>query len=203
MIVAVPSMPPSPPSDSPQDLEALARRAREGDREAYDALFATAAERLALYLRLRFPAAEEEDLLQDVYLRAHERFDAFEDRGRGSVLAWLCSIANARGVDELRRRGVRESGGPSVARALELAHDPRTGPFTAAGRVEARAAVTAAIAALPDEQRECLLDHVFEGLSQAEIAERRGMSSSAVQRHVASALVAVGRPLRSLAGGAT
>ena len=196
----------SPALSMTSDLDALVSRAREGDREAYDQLFAAAADRLLLFVRLKLgpglhARVEPADVLQDVYLTAHEQFERFEPRGEGSFLAWLCGIARHRVLhlaehfDVAVRRPVEADG---VSRMLELTRNDRTGVVTAVGRLDARNQLAEVIEGLEDDQREVLLLRFFEGLSQARIAERLGRSSSAVQRSLAAALGTVGSRLGDL-----
>jgi len=171
----------------------------------FDARFTEVVERLALFLRLRHGAcgAHEIALLHDVYLRARGRAAGFQDRGPGTFLAWLCSIGRSAHVDELRRRGARPeavAARQTFVGMLNAAADPRTGPLTAAGRVDLRARLAEAIETLEEPERSLLLDRFFGGLSQSQLAEAHGMSVSAVQRALARALAAVGRPLRELSG---
>ncbi len=182
------------------------------DSDAFDRQFAAAADRLLLFIRLRLGRAlavhvDELDVLQDVYVAAHRAFAGFEGQGEATFMGWLCTIASrqlanhgrekARGrVDAVGCRGAERP----LSRVLELARDARTGPLTAAVRVDAREALARAIDALEPEPREVLLAHFFEGRSQVQIAKATGQSSSAVQRSLASALVAVGRPLRDALG---
>ena len=179
------------------DLDALVERARAGEREAYDLLFARAADRLLLFVRLRLGAGlaaklEPTDVLQEVYLAAHADFARFEPRGSGSFLAWLCGIAQRRLGRLAEHHGLRHADAGPISRVLDLAHDDRTGPVTAACRVDAREQLAQAVETLEDDAREVLLLRFFEGLNQAEIAARTGRSTSAVQRALAKALGQVG-----------
>ena len=197
---------PRPMSDSPKDPSSSSP---QGSSDEFDARFAAALDRLALFLRLRYGAGEDLDLVNDVYLRARAGFGAFQDRGPGSFLGWLCKIGAGCAIDWRRRGGRRLENGPVAAAAgsdsfmdaLDRVQDAKTGPFTAAGRIEARDAVAAAIEGLEDAERDVLMDRYFAGLTQAEIAEARGVSTSAVQRSLAKALAAVGRPLQVLSNG--
>lgn len=179
------------------DLDALVERARAGEREAYDLLFARAADRLLLFVRLRLGAGlaarlEPTDVLQEVYLAAHAAFDSFEARGPGSFLAWLCGIAQNRLGRLAEHHRVRHADSAPISRVLDLARDDRTGPVTAACRVDSREQLAQAVEGLDEEAKQVLLLRFFEGLNQAEIAERTGRSTSAVQRSLAKALGQVG-----------
>ena len=68
---------------APDDLRSLFQRAATGDRAAADRLFARAADRLLLFVRLRLgpalrPRLEPNDVLQEVFAHAHRDFGRFE-----------------------------------------------------------------------------------------------------------------------------
>ena len=180
----------------------LVSAARAGDPAAFDALFLAAAGRVLVFARAHLGPAlaaelDEEDVLQDVYLAARAAVPAFHGADRRAFQAWLCALT----ANRLADRGRRAARAPRAADAawtrwLALARDPRTGPLTSAARRDSRAAVAAALDALPDEERQALLAHLFEGRTQAELAVEFGTSTSTVQRRIATGLAAVGRALR-------
>ena len=116
-----------------------------------------------------------EDVNQEVWLLAIERFDRF-DPGRGGFRDWLLGIARHRALRRHRRAmGRRPSGGrpEGVSDAL-----PRrscwkgwSGPTWCARRCSA----------CTEESRRVLLDKYAEGLSVAEIAARSGRSAKGVE----------------------
>ena len=76
----------------------LVARARAGDRDAYDRLFALAADRVLLFLRVRLgpelaARVEPMDVLQETYVEALSGFARFEYRGDDTFARWLCRIA--------------------------------------------------------------------------------------------------------------
>lgn len=180
-------------------------RARDGDLEAFDQLFATVSERLLVFLRAQMgrdllSRFDPVDLLQDVYLSSSRSVVDFEPRGNGSFQGWICAIARNRIRRLLRDERVRPLRGASggFARMCEIRVATGTGPLTAAGRVDARDRIAEALAQLPAIPRQVLLAHYFEGLSLAEIARVEGRSPSAVQRDHAIGIARVGRLLRTL-----
>ena len=182
---------PNPAPDPDHPTVVLLARARSGDRDAYDELFAQAAERLRLYLRVRLGAGlrqyeETRDLLQETYLAAHRAFAGFEDRGDGAFVRWLCRIAEnqIRGRLDHHQAQKRRSPGElePATRVLEQVAAMATGPVTAAGRSERRERLVAAMAALPKDEREALLLRHFEGRELDEIAAALGISPTSVRR---------------------
>lgn len=153
----------------------LAARAADGDDAAFavlvtrhrPALVRAAAARLGPY------RAEAEDVVQVALGRAHR---ALRQRGAPTdVRAWLHAIVRNRAHDVVRHHpgrhsvpldrhdGATESADATLTRAAEL-----------------QAAVSA-ISALPDRQREAIVDVVFAGLTYEQVAATRALSVSAVK----------------------
>ena len=148
-------------------------RARRGDARAFDSL-ARAHER-ALYshvARILGAGADAEDVVQDAFVSAWRSLPGFEGT---SFKAWLFRIARNRAIDVIRAQKRRaelpldppdDDGDPGWAEPA--AGGPELTDI-AAGH-EARAAVEAALAVVPVEQRDALLLRDVEGFSYEEIA---------------------------------
>jgi RNA polymerase sigma-70 factor (ECF subfamily) len=101
------------PGDSPRALDStfnLLERARQGDNEAIEQLFARHLKPLQRWASGRLPRwardlADTDDLVQDTLLRTFKRMGDFESRGRGSLQAYLRRAVLNRLRDELRRKG--------------------------------------------------------------------------------------------------
>jgi RNA polymerase sigma-70 factor, ECF subfamily len=114
--------------------------------------------------------AAAEEISQEVFL-AVWRYAATFDPARGSFRAWVMEIARTRVVNELRRRSRRP-------RATSQSQDPDAddladcspGPAEAAWREYRRAAVRAAVEALPPSQREVLRLAFLEDLTHEQVA---------------------------------
>jgi RNA polymerase sigma-70 factor (ECF subfamily) len=161
-----------PPMEAaPSDVELVARCA-DGDEgalsELYD-LFGRAA--YALALRIVRDASHAEDVVQEAFLdlwRGAGRFDP--ERSRPA--SYLLTFVHRRAVDLVRREQARPQRGGGVEDIAE-----RPGADDVAGSLvasEQGATVRAALAGLPDAQRQVLELAYFSGLSQSEIAERLG-----------------------------
>lgn len=172
----------------------LFEKARAGDRQAYDRLFALHAERAHLYIRARLgPRLREKveslDVLQDAYLAAHRDFARFQYSDEDSFRRWLCGIIENR---------LRDAGDYFSARKRQPVELPRrdpTGPATALERAEHREKLVQALDRLGDDHRQVLLLRYFEGLSAEEAGERMGRSAGAVRKLTARALAELGREL--------
>ena len=141
--------------------------------------------RIYRYLRRRTPTDEEADeLAQSVFVQAAARLDGAKP-GATPVLAWLYTVAQRRLVDRARqaRRRFETIAGLDAAR-LEPVEERRYGP-------EVAQALAAALAALPEKQRQVAVLKLLEGRSFAEIAGRVGATEAACKMRFARALEAL------------
>lgn len=147
----------------------------QGDARAFDALFSRYARPVHGYLvRLVGDAAAAEDLSQATFLSLVKARGRFQPGAL--VKPWLYAIATNAARDHLRRGRRPED----LTREGELPNDAPAddGPERDAGL---QRAVRTALAQLPENQRECIVLHRFEGLSFAEVAEVVGASEGAVK----------------------
>lgn len=154
--------------------EALMERFCAGDAAAFDALFSRYSRPLHGYLsRLTADAAAAEDLTQATFL------SLVRSRGRfhkgNAVKPWLYAIATNAARDHQRRRRPE-----ALSTDGELPLDAAAEPALQAD-VGLERAVRAALAQLPENQREVIVLHRFEGLSMSEIAQTLGAGESAVK----------------------
>ncbi len=144
----------------------------QGDEKAFDALFERHAPAVRGYLlRLAGSAAAADDLTQVTFLslvRARGRFL------RGARFKpWLYAIATNAARDSKRRRTEQ------LTATGDLPAD--AGEEMAVRDLGMEKQVHAALAQLPDAQREAILQHRFHGISFAELAAVEGVSESAVK----------------------
>jgi len=162
------------------DLD-VARRCREGDPAAFEALYLAHAGRLfGLVSRMLGSAPEAEDVLQEIFVSAHRKMGSF--RGESTLGTWLYRIAVNHCLDHLRSRGAR------MARATEsLDKDEACEPAaveplvpTAISRID----LERAIAQLPAGCRAAFVLHHVEGLDHREVAETLGISEGTSKSQV-------------------
>jgi len=138
----------------------------------------------------RFETAE--DLAQGVALRAVDRGESFEWRGRREAYAWLLRVARGYLVDRhaywlaLRRNPgalLRITSGVETGASARAAEPPAdaTGPATFAERRERLDAAYAALAALLPRDQE-LVRLTIEGATIREMADALELSYDAVER---------------------
>ena len=179
-------------SGDPDLVLRLQRRDPQALAELYDRYGRLA---YALILRVVRDGAIAEDLVQETFLRVWNRVHGF-DAQRGAVKAWLLAVARNRAIDYLRSAGGREYS------SLEFEATDHPGLY---GDMEkdvlasdSARRVRAAMARLPQQQREVIELAYFEGLSQSEMAARMGQPLGTVKTWVRTAL----RTLRDDLGAA-
>ena len=118
-----------------------------------------------------------EDILQEAFLRIHQRLAALGDAER--VEAWVYRIARNLITDHYRARGrdrkdlPLESEPPETPEADNLNHNAEVAGW-----------LPAAIENLPEGYRDAVRLYELQGLSQAEIASRLGISLSGAKSRV-------------------
>ena len=125
---------------------------------------------------------ESEELTQEVFARAMPHLIVSEDDDR--VRAYLAQTARNLLRDRWRHRQyvTLEQGVPDAAGAEP---DPETRALEGADR----AALIAALARLPEEQRQVLRLRLMEGLPAAEVAARMGRNADSIRQIQHRALI--------------
>ena len=135
----------------------LVARVRVGDDLAFERLYRRYHRRIAAYVQgMVHDHARAEDVTQDVFLRVWRRPDQF-DLSRGKFVTWLLSVARNRSIDQRRSqsRRLRHEALPATEEDEDVlpSDNARDDPALATVLAEERAAVRAALATLPPEQR--------------------------------------------------
>jgi RNA polymerase sigma-70 factor (ECF subfamily) len=150
---------------SDQGLIALCAR---GDHDALGTLYdryGRAAYSLARRI-VRDPSLAE-DIVQEAFLALWRQADKFDAR-RARPSTWLLSLVHHKAVDVVRREELRRAA--DVDEQRDLASDADV-PHDAWLSLQ-REHVAAAVAALPDPQREVIELAYYAGFSQSELADR-------------------------------
>ena len=186
-------------ADVPADATyQLLERARSGDREALEVLFARHIPTLRRWASGRLPrwardVADTQDLVQDTVLQVFKRVEAFEPRGDGALQAYLRQAVINRIRNEFRSKSRRPPFESLDARAP--ADD--TSPLEAAIRQEQLDRYDAALSRLSERERDLIVARVEVGLTYEEIAEELGKPSwNAARMATARALLRLAEELR-------
>jgi len=140
---------------------------------------------LAYLLRLTRDRARAEDLLQETMLRAWRRPSVFEP-GRGSVRAWLCTVARNLVVDDARARAAR----PNETELTDYTEGPDDGDDPYEDTLRAWE-VADALAALSAEHRAVLIEVYYRRATVAEAASSLGIPPGTVKSRTFYALRAL------------
>jgi RNA polymerase sigma-70 factor (ECF subfamily) len=166
----------------------------DGEVQAFHALYQAVAPRMLGYLiGLIGERAAAEDLLQHTFLKLHEARSSYVRDA--DPLPWLYTIAHRTFLDEARRRKrakvtLTEDGAP-VEPPPETAVHIESEPADGLSQV-----TTAALAQLPQNQREALILTKVHGRSVAEAAAITGSTPGAIKLRAHRAYVT----LRKLLG---
>ena len=170
-----------------QDDDALMVRTAQGEEAAFGLLVLRWEADVRAFLVSMLGSIEEaEDLAQETFVKVHRQAGRY--RAEGRFRSWLLRIAGNLARSRLRRRKILRWVSFDAVR-----HDPPDWRLAPDEDLQARqraAAVRAAVADLPDRQRQALVLHRYQGLKYKEIAETMGTTvpgvESLIQRALAS-----------------
>jgi RNA polymerase sigma factor (sigma-70 family) len=164
----------------------LLERARAGDADALDRLFARHVKPLRRWISGRLPKwardmADTDDLVQDALLQTFKRIEVFDPRGPGALQAYLRQAVFNRVRDELRRKGRRPES--TDLDGVELASDQS--PLEEAIGSEAVDRYERALQRLRPDEREAIVARVELGYTYEELAEALGKPTPDAARKAA------------------
>ena len=172
--------------------DALMDRTAKGEEAAFRLLVERwEGEVLAFLIHMLGSVDEAEDTLQDTFVRVFGQAERY--RGEGKFKSWLFRVAGNLARSRLRRRKI----------VGWLSFDPDRHDVASKERRpdedleanEATRAVRAAVATLPDRQREALVLHRFQGMRYREVAESMGTTLPGVESLIQRALAGLRREL--------
>jgi len=171
--------------DTERDLQCLTRL-QAGDRRALEELYDRYTPLLyALALRILRSAADAEDVVQEVWVQVWKRLATYDPR-RGSLAAWLVTVARTRALDKYRSLSSRTKAESKVDPDPVA---PPVDPSTSAAHRQLSEKVRGALGQLAPQQRQVLEVAYFDGLSQSEIAERLNAPLGTVKSWTRQALM--------------
>jgi RNA polymerase sigma-70 factor, ECF subfamily len=174
----------------PESTVQLLQRARDGDQQALNALFARYLPLLRRWATGRLPnwardMADTHDLVQETLLQTFKKIDTFEYRGEGALQAYLRQVLVNRIRQEFRKTARRPDG-----TNLDEEHvDPSPSPLEEAIGQQALDTYERALERLRPDERETIIARVEIGLSYEELAAVLGKPSADAARKAAQRAV--------------
>jgi RNA polymerase sigma factor (sigma-70 family) len=189
-------------SGDPESTFHLIERARAGDQQALEHLFARHLKPLQRWARGRLPKwardfADTDDLVQDTLAQTFKRIEHFEPRHVGALQAYLRQAVLNRIRNELRRKGRQ----PQATDLDGLEVESAESPLEQAIGQEAVERYEGALQRLTAEEREAIIAKVELGYSHEELAEVLGKPTPDAARKTAHrALVRLAEEMKRAAG---
>lgn len=154
-----------------------------GDDSAF-ASFYDESSRLVHSVAMRFLAdqADADEVTLDVFKQVWRSASVF-DATRGTVIAWLVTMARSRAIDKLRSAASHIRRQQSIQDGFELV-EKRATPEQASLLNQQRRIVQSALALLPKEQRSAISLAYFEDMSHQEISGRLGLPLGTVKTRI-------------------
>lgn len=179
--------------------ERLMLRFQAGDARAFEALVRRHRTPVFSFLfRLTGDRPRAEDLCQETFLKVVRASADWAPRARFQT--WLYAIARNQAVDEARRQAFRRAERLEDAPAAAAASDDPPPDRRAEGAL-LRPKLEAALAGLPEEQREVFLLREYAGLRFHEIATVTGVAENTVKSRMRYALEGLRERLAALGIG--
>lgn len=183
-----------------QPESALLERALGGDASAFAQLCERHRERVWRIVHAAAPSrAEADDLVQEAIVRAYCARHTY--RHQAPFEAWLCRIALNAAHDWRRSAWKRRVVSWPLFWSAEnkpIDDDATECPTETAARNDLSRRVRAAVAALPDRQRDPIWLHFFEEFTLAEIARLEGIAESTLRSRLQAGLGRLQKSLRDL-----
>ncbi len=159
---------------------ALVRRAREGDRAAFEELVLRTSRLVFARLYLDTGDAHRaEDLLQETYLLAFRSLHRL--KSADGFRPWLLTIAHNAMTDAARRDGRQKRAGPVSDTPLTAVAGNGLSPDEEAQREELRKEVLSVLRSLPEEQRLPLTLRYIVGADYDTISTQLGLTNGALR----------------------
>ena len=177
----------SPGPNLEDSLADWIERSGEGDAEAFSAVYDATSRRvfgLALKILRDRDAAEEAAAEAYAYMW---RNAARYDRSKSEAIKWMLLVTRSRAIDLLRSR-LRGRDRESPLEGADSLVDSAIGPDVLHSNAERGCNLRAAVAALPERQREVIEIAYFGGLSYSEVATSLGIPVGTVKTRVRAGL---------------
>lgn len=181
---------PSTPEDVDPPTRELVKRTRAAKEAGFASLYARIAPALYAWARLRVHSElrqhlDPEDLVQEVCIRAYERFDSYDD-ARSIFRAWLFGIANnvlRESLNQMRKQSRhRATGAERDSAWLERVPTEATSVSRRVAKNEGLRDFVSQLEKLDDDDKRHLIYRGLEGLRHAEVASLLGLTVDAAEK---------------------
>ena len=170
---------------------------RNGDANAFDVLFDRHYVGVFIFARIMLGSTHQADeILQETFLAVARATGRYAARGR--FRSWLMRIVRNRCLNRIEsERARREALGKRHGGSLDVVEAvcDQPGPAQIVQSDEQRAVIVAAVAELPDRQREAIALYAFEQMRYRQIAEVLDMPINTVKTLIHRARANLARAL--------
>jgi len=170
-------------------LPELVARMAQGRQDALSTLYDDTSSMLnGLLHRILEHSEDAEEVLLDVYMKAWKNAAGYSEK-RGSVQAWLITMARNTAIDRIRQRRAQPR---MVEFESEQGFDvesPDASPEAQTALAQRRRRVQELLNELPPEQRQALELAFYAGLTHAELAERLGEPLGTIKSRIRMGLM--------------
>jgi len=163
-------------------------RSAAGDQQSFATLYdETSSLVYSLAMRMLSNVEDAEEVTLDVYNQAWRTAKSF-DPLRGTVTAWIVTMARSRALDKLRARSSRQRNIDPMPEHYDAPSDGDS-PEDQSATAEQRRIVLAALHQLPADQRRALELAYFQGMSHAELAAALGEPLGTVKTRIRQGMI--------------
>jgi len=166
------------------DDELLIQQFKDGNTEAFNALYRRHLPGVFGRVRYVIPAEDVEDVTQEVFIAAHRSLNSF--RGEARFSTWIRTLTNHKVAEYYRKRNRKQE-----APVTSLSEATRQKDSSQAGLMEDRLLIQRALQKLPESYREVILLRFAEDLQFNEIARTTGQNVEAVKSQFRRAIAAL------------
>lgn len=173
-------------------------RIADGEQAALGSLYDESSSLVySLVLRVLANTADAEEVTMDVFTQVWKSADGY-DTTRGSVTAWLVTLARSRAIDKVRSRASRAKKETAIPETYD-APSPGASPEQETEETQLRRRVLAALATLPPDQREVVELAFYSGLTHSELADRLGQPLGTVKTRIRAGMAKLREQLAGVA----
>lgn len=179
----------------------LMRQLQQVDPLALEAIYKRHARLIfTLIVRILGDRHEAEDVLEDVFFELWRSSDRFDD-SRGTVQAYLVTLARSRAIDRVQKRDGTTGGRAATASTGDDRPEPAdttSDPVADPGRTERREQVNRALGDLQPQTRDLIERSFYDGRTASEIAAELDQPPGSVKTQIRKGLQSLANALNTI-----